>query len=196
MSRIGRQPVPLPASVKATVGDGVVQIAGPLGTLTQRIVGAIRVTVEDAPAQVRVERTNEVRQTKALHGLTRSLIANMVIGVTQGYTRGLQVVGVGYSAKMQGNQLILQVGYINPVVVDIPAGLTIDPPHAGSMLILGVGSVPCATVRIHGMDKQLVGEFAATVRRLRPPDPYKAKGIRYEGEEIRRKAGKAFAAQE
>ena len=120
----------------------------------------------------------------------------LVVGVTQGYSRAIQVVGVGYSAKLQGGTLSLQIGYSHPVEVAVPEGLTIDPPETSSMLITGVGAVPCVTLRIHGIDKQQVGEFAARVRRLKPPEPYKAKGIRYEGEEIRRKAGKAFAAQE
>lgn len=196
MSRIGNQPVPLPSGVRATLGDGSLEIAGPLGKLCQRIAEPIRVTIDEANRQIRLERTDEERQSKALHGMTRSLIANMVAGVTQGYSRGLQVVGVGYSAKVQGEQLVLQVGYMNAVVVPIPEGLKIAPPQTGSMLILGVGSLPCTTIRVQGIDKQLVGEFAARVRRLKPADPYKAKGIRYEGEEIRRKAGKAFAAQE
>jgi large subunit ribosomal protein L6 len=196
MSRIGNQPVPLPAGVRATVADGSIEIAGPLGKLAQTLARALRVTVDEAGKQIRVERANELRQTKALHGLARALIANMVVGVTRGYTKSLQVVGVGYSAKLQGKDLVLQLGYANPVVVPIPEGIQVAPPVASSMLIIGVGSVPCTTVRLSGMDKQLVGEIAARIRRIKPPDPYKAKGVRYEGEEIKRKAGKAFGAQE
>jgi large subunit ribosomal protein L6 len=147
-------------------------------------------------AQVRVERSDDERETKALHGLTRNLVQNMVTGVTEGYQKSLQVVGVGYSAKLQGRTLVLQIGYSHPVKVEVPEDLTVAEPETGSMLIVGVGAVPCITVRIRGIDKQRVGEFAASLRRLKPPEPYKAKGIRYEGEEIRRKAGKAFAAQE
>jgi len=196
MSRIGNQPVPLPAGVKATVADGSIEIAGPLGKLTQKFAPSLRVTVDEAGKQIRVERTNELRQTKALHGLIRSLIANMVAGATKAYTKSLQVVGVGYTAKLQGKDLVLQVGFANPVAVPIPEGIKVDPPVTSSMLVMGVGSVPCTTVRLSGMDKQLVGELAARIRRIKPPDPYKAKGIRFEGEEIKRKAGKAFGAQE
>jgi large subunit ribosomal protein L6 len=196
MSRIGRQPIPLPANVQVSVADGRVQVSGPKGTLGQPLDGRLRVTVTDEPRQARVERTDEERHTRALHGLTRNLIANMVVGVSQGYTKALQVVGVGYSAKVEGKELVLQVGYANAVRVPIPDGLTIAEPETGNMLISGVGSLPCVTVRVSGADKQQVGHFAACVRRLKPPEPYKGKGIRYEGEEIRRKAGKAFAAQE
>ncbi|MFP4055935.1 MAG: 50S ribosomal protein L6 [Candidatus Brocadiia bacterium] len=197
MSRIGNQPVPLPQGVAAALGDGVVEITGPLGKLQQRVDDhRLRVLVDETPPQVRVERTDDQRQTKALHGLTRNLIRNMVVGVTEGYVRGLQVVGVGYSAKVEGQKLLLQLGYAHPVEVAIPDSVNIDPPETRSILVTGVGSVPCVTLRIRGIDKQAVGEFAARVRRLKPPEPYKAKGIRYEGEEVRRKAGKAFAVQE
>jgi len=196
MSRIGSQPVSMPDGVTATVGDGKVRITGPLGKLEQAVSPRLRVIIDDANRQVRVERSDEERQTKALHGLTRNLVANMVIGVTQGFLRSLQVVGVGYSARLQGRQLVLQLGYSHPVRLAVPEGIEIDPPATSSMLVSGVGAVPCVSLRIRGMDKQQVGEFAARVRRLKPPEPYKAKGIRYEGEEIRRKAGKAFAAQE
>jgi large subunit ribosomal protein L6 len=196
MSRIGNLPVPLPSAVSAEVSDNTFSIRGPKGSLEQRIPPGIRVHVDTGQQQIRVERENDDRQTKALHGLTRNLIANMARGVTEGYTKSLQIVGVGYSAKVQGKSLVLNVGFSNPVTVPIPDGIEIDEPQTGSMLISGVGSVPCTTLRIHGIDKQAVGQFAAQVRRIRPPEPYKAKGIRYEGEEIHRKAGKAFAAQE
>ncbi|MBM4037445.1 MAG: 50S ribosomal protein L6 [Planctomycetes bacterium] len=196
MSRIGRQPVPVPAGVKATVGDGTVQIAGPLGQIEQTIAPGLRVVVDDAKKAVRVERTADDRQTKALHGLLRNLIANMIAGVTKGYVRGIQVVGVGYAAKLEGNDLVLQVGYHNDLRIPVPKGLKLDPPESGNLFVAGVGSVPCATVRIRGVDKQKVNEFASELRRLKPAEPYRGKGIRYEGEEIRRKAGKAFAAQE
>jgi len=196
MSRIGSQPVPLPDGVEVAVDGGLVRVRGPLGELTQPVDSRLKVLVDSARRQVRVERLNNERQTRALHGLLRNLIANMVVGVTKGYTKTLQVVGVGYSAKLQGNKLVLELGYSHPVTVEVPDGLKIDPPETRNMLIVGVGSVPCVTLRIHGTDKQKVGHFAASVRRLKPPEPYKAKGIRYEGEEIHRKAGKAFAGQE
>ena len=196
MSRIGNLPVSLPAGVKATVRDGKVEIAGPLGKLEQRVHSQLRVVVDEGGQQVRVERSSDERQAKALHGLLRNLIANMVVGVTEGYKKAIQVVGVGYSAKMQGRKLVLQIGYSHPVEVEVPKGLEIAEPESSSMLIVGVGAVPCVTLRISGIDKQQVSEFAASVRRLKPPEPYKAKGIRYEGEEIHRKAGKAFAGTE
>lgn len=196
MSRIGNLPVPLPSGVTATLGDGKIEIAGPLGALEQKVHPRLRVAIDEGGSQVRVERTSDERQVKALHGLLRNLIANMVTGVTEGYSRSLQVVGVGYSAKVQGKTLVLQVGYSHPVEVPVPEGLTCEVTETGSMLIVGVGSVPCVTLRVSGIDKQQVGEFAARVRRLKPPEPYKAKGIRYLGEEIHRKAGKAFAGTE
>jgi large subunit ribosomal protein L6 len=171
-----------------------VRVSGPLGKLEQNVDPRLRIAVGDA--QVRVERDDDERETKALHGLTRNLVQNMVTGVTEGYQKSLQVVGVGYSAKLQGRTLVLQIGYSHPVKVEVPQDLTVPEPETGSMLIVGVGAVPCITIRVRGIDKQRVGEFAASLRRLKPPEPYKAKGIRYEGEEIRRKAGKAFAAQE
>jgi len=196
MSRIGNQPVPLADGVKALIAGGKIQINGPLGQVDHAIGPRLRVAIDEERRLVRVERSDDERQTKALHGLTRNLIANMIVGVSQGFTKALQVVGVGYSAKLQGNTLVLQIGYSHPVEVPLPDGVEVDPPASSSMLIAGVGSVPCVTLRIRGVDKQKVGEFAARLRRLKPPEPYKAKGIRYEGEEIRRKAGKAFAAQE
>jgi large subunit ribosomal protein L6 len=196
MSRIGNLPVSLPAGVKATLRDGAIRIEGPKGTLEQAIHEPLEVIVDDEARQVRVERANDERQTKAFHGLLRNLIANMVVGVTEGYSKSLQVVGVGYSAKVQGKSLVLGIGYSHPVDVPVPDGLDVEITDTGSMLIVGVGSVPCVTLKISGTSKQQVGEFAARVRRLRPPEPYKAKGIRYLGEEIHRKAGKAFAGTE
>lgn len=196
MSRIGNLPVTLPAGVTATLEDGRIQIEGPLGKLGYAIAAELSVVVDDEARQIRVERANDQRQTKAFHGLLRNIIKNIVIGVTEGYAKTLQVVGVGYSGKLQGKTLVLQVGFSHPVNIEVPDDLTLEPPDTGSMLIVGVGAVPCVTLRIKGIDKQRVGEFAATIRRIKPPEPYKAKGIRYEGEEIHRKAGKAFAAQE
>lgn len=196
MSRIGKQPVPLPSGVTLTLSDGKIQVKGPLGQVERRVDPRLRIVVDDAAKLVRVERTGNDRQAKALHGLMRNEIVNMVVGVTRGYVKGIQVVGVGYSAKVEGNVLVLQVGYHNDIRVPIPEGLKLDPPETGNLMITGVGSVPCVTVRIRGVDKQKVGEFAAELRRIKPAEPYRGKGIRYEGEEIRRKAGKAFAAQE
>ena len=171
-------------------------LTGRLGTLAHRVPAPLRVVVDEAKKQVRVERPDDERQTRALHGLTRNLLANMALGVAQGYTKAVQVVGVGYGAKLQGRTLTIEAGYSHPVHMDVPENLKVDPPETGNLMVSGVGSVPCTTVRIHGTDKQAVGEFAARLRRIRKPEPYKGKGIRYQGEEVRRKAGKAFAAQE
>jgi large subunit ribosomal protein L6 len=186
----------LAAGVKATVTNGRIAISGPLGQAEQAIDRRLTVTVDEAAKAIRVTRCDDTREAKALHGLTRNLIVNMIVGVSKGYMKGIQVVGVGYTAKVQGAELVLQVGMANDLHVPIPEGLKLDPPTTGNMLIAGVGSLPCTTVLIRGVDKQKVGEFAADVRRLRKPEPYRGKGIRYVGEEIRRKAGKAFAAQE
>ncbi|MBL7222338.1 MAG: 50S ribosomal protein L6 [Candidatus Brocadiae bacterium] len=196
MSRIGNLPVPLPPGVSAELKGSTLIVSGPLGKLEQAIVPSIRLTLAAGGKEIRVERSDDERQTKALHGLMRNLAANMTLGVSQGYVKTLQIVGVGYGAKVQGKNIVVSVGFSHSVTLPIPAGLTVDDPESSSMLIGGVGAVPCTTVRIRGIDKQSVGEFAATIRRLRPPEPYKTKGVRYEGEEIRRKAGKAFAAQE
>lgn len=196
MSRIGRQPVPLASGAKATLGEGKIILSGPLGQLEQPIDPRLRVTIDAQKNAVRVERAGDDRETRALHGLLRNIIANMVVGVTRGYVKTLQVVGIGYTAKLQDGQLVLQVGLANDLHVPVPEGIKIDPPETGNVFVSGVGSVPCAIVRIRGLDKQKVGDFAAMIHRLRPPEPYRGKGIRYEGEEIRRKAGKAFAAQE
>ncbi len=196
MSRIGRQPVPLPSGVAATLSDGKIQISGPLGQIEKPVDRRLRVVIDAEKKAIRVERTDEERQVKALHGLLRNEIVNMIVGVTRGYVKGIQVVGVGYTAKLEGSELVIQVGFHNDLRIPVPAGLKIAPPETGNLMVSGVGSVPCATVRIRGVDKQQVGEFAAVLRRIKPAEPYRGKGIRYEGEEIRRKAGKAFAAQE
>jgi large subunit ribosomal protein L6 len=196
MSRIGNLPVSLPKGVTAALDSNTIVISGPLGTLEQALDPRIRAVVDEEKKQVQLERRDDERQTKALHGLSRNLIANMTVGVSQGYVKGLQIVGVGYSAKVQGEDLVVEVGFSHAVRIAIPDDVTVDPPESSRMHVSGVGEVPCTTVRIRGIDKQRVGQFAARVRHIRPPEPYKAKGIRYEGEEIRRKAGKVFAAQE
>jgi large subunit ribosomal protein L6 len=183
MSRIGKQPVVIPAGVKAALEGRVIQVEGPKGKLSLTIVEGISASIDQEKKQVVVKRASDSRQHKALHGLTRSLINNMVKGVTGGYQRRLEIVGVGYNAKVQGNDLVLTVGFVNPVKMPIPKGLTVQTPAPTQIVI-------------QGPDKQMVGEFAAVVRRVRPPEPYKGKGIRYEGEVVKRKAGKAFVAAE
>ncbi len=183
MSRIGRKPVPVPANVKVSVVDHKVEVQGPKGTLSFSHRPEIGVAYDEAGKQLLVTRSDDERLSRSLHGLTRSLVANMVEGVTTGYTKRLEIVGVGYQAQLKkANTVALQVGYANQVVLEAPAGVSV--------------AVPDAThVVISGADKQAVGQFAAVVRKVRPPEPYKGKGIRYEGETVRRKAGKAFGSK-
>jgi large subunit ribosomal protein L6 len=177
MSRIGKEPITIPSGVDVTIGGSVVTVKGPKGTLTQDVHEAVTVDVSDG--QVLVTRSSDQREHRALHGLTRALIANMVTGVTEGYRRDLEIVGVGYRAAARGsNGLTIQVGYSHPVEVDAPEGITFE--------------VPAPTrISVIGYDKQLVGQVAANIRKIRKPEPYKGKGIRYAGEQVRRKSGKA-----
>jgi large subunit ribosomal protein L6 len=179
MSRIGKQPVAIPDGVKVEVHDGTVSVTGPGGSLSQRLNEAMRVTVEGA--EVRVERPSDERDHRALHGLTRSLIANMVEGVTKGFEKRLEIHGVGYRAALKGRDLELQVGFSHPVTFPAPEGIEFEVPQPNRLVVKGI-------------DKQLVGEIAARIRRVRKPEPYKGKGIRYEGEYVRKKAGKAAKA--
>jgi large subunit ribosomal protein L6 len=183
MSRIGRKPVVVPANVKVSVADATINVEGPKGKLSFNHRREIGVKYDEAAKQLLVTRGDDERLSRALHGLTRSLIANMVEGVTKGYTKKLEIVGVGYQAQTKkANTVTLQVGYANPITLDAPAGVTVTVPDATHIVIMGA-------------DKQAVGQFAAEVRKVRPPEPYKGKGIRYEGESVRRKAGKAFGAK-
>jgi len=183
MSRIGRKPVVVPANVKVAVADSTINVEGPKGKLSFTYRREIGVQFDEAGKQVLVTRGDDERESRALHGLTRSLIANMVEGVTNGYTKKLEIVGVGYQAQLKkANTVALQVGFANQIVLEAPAGVSVvvpDPTH----------------ITITGADKQAVGQFAAVVRKVRPPEPYKGKGIRYEGEVVRRKAGKAFGSK-
>jgi large subunit ribosomal protein L6 len=177
MSRIGRQPIEVPSGVDVTVGeDSVVTVKGPRGTLSQRMHPQMRIVREDAT--VRVERPADDGFHRSLHGLTRTLIANMVEGVTNGYEKRLQIVGVGYRATMKGTGLEIAVGYSHPVGVPAPDGIEFEVPTPTSIVV-------------RGSDKQQVGEIAANIRKIRKPEPYKGKGIRYENEFVRKKAGKA-----
>jgi large subunit ribosomal protein L6 len=176
MSRIGKAPVTIPKGVKATLNAGVLAVEGPLGKLEHRVHPAVGVTID--PAVISVTRSSDNRLARSVHGLTRALIANMVEGVSKGYEKKLEIVGVGYLAAIQKNVLQLRVGFANELQVPIPAGLTVTCPDQ-------------THVSIKGIDKQLVGQFAAEVRSMRKPEPYKGKGIRYEAEQVRRKAGKA-----
>ena len=178
MSRIGKLPIPVPSGVEVSLDDSVVTVKGPRGTLSHTVASPISVNREDDGA-IAVTRPNDERVSRSLHGLTRTLIANMVTGVTQGYEKRLEIVGVGYRVLSKGpTQLEFQLGYSHPIVFDAPEGITftVDGPTR-----FGVA----------GIDKQLVGEVSAKIRKLRKPEPYKGKGIRYAGEVIRRKVGKA-----
>ena len=178
MSRIGKLPVPVPSGVDVTLEQQVVTVKGPKGTLSHTVATPITVSKED-DGSIAVTRPDDERLSKSLHGLTRTLIANMVTGVTQGYEKKLEIVGVGYRVLPKGpTQLEFQLGYSHPIVFDAPEGITfsVDGPTR-----LGVT----------GIDKQLVGEVAANIRKLRKPEPYKGKGVRYAGEQVRRKVGKA-----
>jgi large subunit ribosomal protein L6 len=175
MSRIGRQPIELPSGVNVSISPGRVMVNGPLGELSQQVPA--RMKVEKQEETIVVTRPTERGEDRALHGLTRSLIANMVEGVTKGFEKRLEIQGVGYRASMRGTSLELNVGYSHSVVKDAPQGITFEVPAPNQILVKGV-------------DKQQVGQVAAEVRKVRPPEPYKGKGIRYEGEYVRRKVGK------
>jgi len=178
MSRIGKAPVPLPAKVKATFAPPTLSVEGPKGALTLRVPDLVVLDIGDT--EIRVSAKNEQRKSRAMHGLTRSLINNMVTGVTQGFTKSLEIQGVGYRAEADKKNLTLNVGYSNPVVLPIPEGLTVEVEKN-------------TIIHVRGIDKQSVGEMAACIRRVRKPEPYRGKGIRYLGEQIRRKVGKAGA---
>ena len=177
MSRIGREPINVPAGVTVTVGEGnVVVVKGPLGELTQSFNSAIEIKQEGAV--INVCRPNDQKEMRALHGLTRTLLNNMIIGVSKGYEKKLEIVGVGYRAEKQGKKLVLGLGYSHPVVFEEADGITFELPNN-------------TTIIVKGINKQAVGQIAAVIRSKRPPEPYLGKGIKYTGERIRRKAGKA-----
>lgn len=180
MSRIGNKPVPILDGVKVTVSGRAVQVEGPKGKLTWEPRPEVQVKVDDAQKAVVVSRKNDERVAKALHGLSRSIINNMIVGVKQGYEKRLEIVGVGYLASLKGKSLSLRVGLANELVKQVPDGLTVTCPDQTHIVV-------------QGCDKQLVGQFAAEVRSLRKPEPYKGKGVRYQGEHIKLKPGKAAA---
>jgi len=176
MSRIGKQPVPVPAGVDVTINGRNVSVKGPKGTLTLDVAEPITVDRDDDGA-ILVARPDDERRSRSLHGLSRTLVANLVTGVTEGYTTKMEIFGVGYRVALKGNTLEFALGYSHPVVIEAPEGITfaVETPTKFS---------------ITGIDKQQVGQISANIRRLRRPDPYKGKGVRYEGEQIRRKVGK------
>ncbi|MCI0377629.1 MAG: 50S ribosomal protein L6 [Gemmataceae bacterium] len=181
MSRIGKQPVAIPSGVKVQVTGGKVLVEGPKGKLEFAPHPALKVELDDKAKAVRVSRPDDERQNRALHGLTRSLINNMVEGVVKGYEKKLKIEGIGYQARMDKKTVVLTVGYANPVKMTPPDGVIVELPDP-------------TTIIIKGADKQKVGQFAAEVRKVRKPEPYKGKGIRYENEQVRRKEGKSFTS--
>ncbi len=176
MSRIGRMPIAVPAGVDVKIDGSTVTVKGPKGTLTGTFNPSI--TVAQEGAEIKVTRPDDTNRNRALHGLTRTLIANMVTGVHEGFKKNLEIVGIGYRAALQGKDLVLNVGYSHQVVMTPPEGITVEVPAPNSIVI-------------NGYDKQKVGQFAAEVRGVRPPEPYKGKGIKYADEVVRRKEGKA-----
>ena len=179
MSRIGRAPITVPAGVEVNVADGnTVTVKGPKGTLTQNLHPNMTITQEGNV--ITVTRPNDLKENRSLHGLTRTLLNNMIVGVTEGYTKKLEVNGVGYRVTKEGNKLVMNLGFSHQVIVEEVDGITIDVPNANQIVIKGI-------------DKELVGQFAADVRSKRPPEPYKGKGIKYVDEYIRRKEGKTGA---
>lgn len=180
MSRIGKKLIPIPEGVKVSIEPGSIQIVGPKGTVTQQFPSIITVEYDQANKVIKVSRPDDEKQSRSFHGLTRALIANAVTGVTKGFQRNLEIVGTGYNAKLKGKQIELQVGFCLPQIVTIPEDLQIELPFPTKIMI-------------KGCNKHSVGQFAASVRSIRPPEPYKGKGIRYEGEVVKIKAGKTFA---
>jgi len=176
MSRIGRMPIAVPGGVTVDIQKNTVQVKGPKGELTRSFDPDMQIGLEDN--RVVVQRPTDRRQHRALHGLTRALLNNMVLGVSQGFARRLEIEGVGYRAEMQGKNLVLHVGYSHPVVIEPPPGISFEVDKSYRAL------------SVLGVDKELVGEMAARIRRVRPPEPYKGKGIRFQDEYVRRKAGK------
>lgn len=177
MSRIGKMPVTLPKGVQVDIHGNTVKVKGPKGEMTRTFPENIAIEMKDG--QIVVIRPSEERTTRALHGTTRALIHNMVVGVSDGFAKVLQIEGVGYRAEMKGKQLVMALGYSHPVAVDPPTGIAF------------VVDEKAKTITVSGMDRELVGQVTADIRKWRPPEPYKGKGLRYMGEKVRRKAGKA-----
>ncbi len=175
MSRIGRKPITIPSGVTVSIDGSTVKVKGPKGELSRTFEPSMKLRVENN--ELLVERPNDEKRERALHGLTRALLANMVTGVTEGFKKTLEIIGVGYRAEKKGKNLVVSVGYSHPVQYPEPEGITLTTPAP-------------TTIVVEGVDKQKVGQVAAELREFRPPEPYKGKGIRYQGEQVRRKAGK------
>jgi len=190
MSRIGKKPIAIPQGVKVDQKGRMVKVTGPLGTLEMECHPGISVTLDDSNNQIEVANpAPDDRKSKALHGTMRALIANMVTGVSKGFERKLEVYGTGYSVKEQGGKLVLQIGFCHPVELPIPKGVRVGIDVAATR-----GNDIPAKFTLSGTDKACLGQFAANIRRVRPPEPYKGKGIRYADEQVQRKVGKAFAS--
>jgi len=181
MSRIGKQPVGFPAGVNVSMAGKEIKIEGAKGKLAFAIPSPIKASIDQSARRITLQRDGDLAETKALHGLARAIVRNMVQGVVDGYEKRLDIVGVGYQAKVEGKTLRLQVGFAHPVLKPIPTGLIVETPSAVKVIVKGA-------------DRQMVGQFAAEVRKVRPPEPYNGKGIRYEDERVRRKAGKSFVS--
>ena len=180
MSRIGKQPIPIPSNVKVEIKDALITITGPKGTLAQEITGPIQARLDTDKKELLVERMSKDKNARARHGLYRALLANMVKGVVEEFEKKLEIIGVGYNAKLQeNNQIFMNIGFCHPVLIDIPEGINVEIPNP-------------TTIIIRGANKQMVGQLAANIRAIRPPEPYNGKGIKYSDEVIRRKAGKTF----
>jgi large subunit ribosomal protein L6 len=179
MSRIGKSPIPVPGGVKAVAQDRTVKVEGPKGILAIDIRPEVDVVIDEKEIRVEPNGKGSKKQSRAFHGMTRALINNMVVGVTEGFSKTLEIVGVGWTAKAEGKKLTLNIGFCHPVIFEAPEGIQVETPRP-------------AQIVISGADKQAVGQLAASVRAVRPPEPYKGKGIRYQGEYVRRKAGKTF----
>lgn len=180
MSRIGKKPIVLPQGVTVDINDNTVKVKGPKGELSRTVAEGVSVALENG--EMLVKRASDARQMRALHGTTRALLNNMVTGVSTGFTKTLQVEGVGYRAELKGKQLVMALGFSHPIAVDAPMGIS-----------FGVDE-KTRTITINGADRELVGQVAADIRAWRPPEPYKGKGLRYLGERVKRKAGKAGKA--
>lgn len=184
MSRIGKKPIPVPDKVKVNINNNCFLAEGPKGKLAQEFYPTMKVEYDEKNRLIHVKRLSDDKQQKAFQGLTRALIANVINGVTNGFSKSLEINGIGYNVKVQGREVVLQLGFSHPVNLKIPEGLEAEE----------VSKTNPGRLTIKGANKQLVGQFAAFIRNIRPAEPYKGKGIKYEGEVIRRKAGKAFAA--
>ena len=188
MSRIGQKPIPVPGNVKINMSGGKIAVEGPKGKLEYAWRPEVDVIYDEQEKMIKVTRKDDSRAAKSFHGLTRALIANMVVGVTEGYSKTIEIYGTGFGVKQEGNQIAINVGFANTVKLPIPAGVTvnIETPQSRS-------NTSPAVFTLSGPDKQVIGEFAAEIRSIKPPEPYNGKGIRYKDEHIRRKVGKALA---